>query len=140
MIGAYYVAVEAQKIAAGITPSPAGTGTTLTQVLEKFRAEKRRNVKTYKDLASAIEVFVAACGGEAPTVEGTIREHMQKFRDYLVKRNDWKGRTKNKVRANLSSLYSHARAGFLIDPIRLRPWRPSIRTTQNSARHSRILI
>jgi integrase len=62
-----------------------------------------------------IEIFASACGGEAPTVESTTKEHMQKFRAYLVKRDDWKGRTRNKHRANLSSLYSHAQTLFLIE-------------------------
>jgi integrase len=116
LVGSFFTAVEAQKIAIGSRPAtPNGVGTTLTQVLEKFRTEKKRNVKTYKDIENAIEVFASACGGEAPTVEGTAREHMKKFRSYLAKREDWKGRTKNKVRANLSSLYGHARTLFLIE-------------------------
>ena len=116
LIGSFFVTLEAQKIETGVkSVLPAGTGTTLADVLDRFKAEKRRNPQTYADMTRAIEALACAVGGEPPTVEGTTKEHMQKFRTYLVKRDDWKGRTKNKVRANLSSLYGHAQTLFLID-------------------------
>ena len=87
----------------------------LGEVLAKFKAEKRRSPQTYADMVRSIDTLACACGGEAPTVEATTKEHMQKFRAYLVKQEQWKGRTKNKVRANLSSLYSHAQTLFLIE-------------------------
>jgi hypothetical protein len=115
LVGAFFTALERQNFESGKKSAlPTGTGTTLLQVLEKFKAEKRRNIQTYKDMERAIDTLISACGGEAPTVEGTTKEHMRKFRGYLVMR-DLKGRTKNKIRANLSSVYSHARTLFLID-------------------------
>jgi integrase len=116
LIGSYFVALEGQKIESGKkSVVPSGTGTTLVEVLDKFKAEKKRSQATYDDMRRAIDTLAAACGGEAPTVEATTKEHMQKFRAFLVKRDDWKGRTRNKIRANLSSLYSHAQALFLIE-------------------------
>jgi len=116
LIGSYFVALEVQKIDSGKKAAiPTDTGTCLSEVLAQFRVEKHRSMATFKDMERAIDTFASACGGEAPTVEHTGKEHMQKFRAYLVKRDDWKGRTRNKVRANLASLYSHAQAMFLID-------------------------
>jgi integrase len=116
LVGSFFVALETQNIGDGkksIVPS--GSGTMLGEVLAKFKAEKRRSPQTYADMIRSIDTLACACGGEAPTVEATTKEHMQKFRAYLVKQEQWKGRTKNKVRANLSSLYSHAQTLFLIE-------------------------
>ena len=116
LIGSYFVALESQKIDAGKKAAlPSGTGTSLSEVLERFKAEKTRSAATFKDMERAIDAFASACGGEAPTVEVTTKEHMSKFRSYLVKRDQLKGRTRNKIRANLSSLFSHAQTLFLID-------------------------
>jgi len=116
LIGSYFVALEGQKIESGKkSVVPSGTGTTLDQVLEQFKAEKKRSAATYADMQRAIDTLAAACGGEAPTVEATTKEHMQKFRAHLVKLDYLRGRTRNKIRANLSSLYSHAQALFLIE-------------------------
>lgn len=116
IVAAYYVAVERQSIDFGQNAeAPGVTGTSLEEVLSRMKQEKTRSIQTWADLLRAIEVFKSACGGEAPTVEATTKEHMAKFRDYLVKQKDWKGRNRNKIRANLSSLYSHAQAIFAID-------------------------
>jgi integrase len=116
LVGAFFTALEAQNIGEGKKAIlPAGTGTPLSEVLGQFKSEKRRSAATFKDMERAIDALASACGGEAPTVEATTKEHMQKFRTYLVKQDHLKGRTRNKIRANLSSLYSHAQTLFLIE-------------------------
>jgi integrase len=115
LIGAWFTAYERQNIETGQkSVTPVEVGTPLSTVLTKFKQEKRRSLATYKAIEQAIDLFEQACG-ETVSVEAANKEHMRKFRDYLVRRDDLRGRTKNKIRANLSSIFSHAQTLFLIE-------------------------